>query len=90
MSTVVNVAKVVVLALWAGGLLALFDALSKPFDRAFLIVLMVGIPAHLVEAALFARRRGLGRVRGVDLVNILVFGGPHLMAIKLREEGSRS
>lgn len=86
-SILLSVAKAIVLGLWACGIVTLVRPLSSPFHEIFVAVLVIGVAAHLVEAWLFARKRGGWRnVAKSDLVQILIFGGVQLAAIAVRTE----
>lgn len=85
MSALIVALKGIVLLLWAGAFLTLARPFASPWHEILVALLVFGLPAHVVETWLFARSRGgLANVARADIVQIMVFGAPHLAAIKQR------
>jgi uncharacterized protein YhhL (DUF1145 family) len=85
MSALIFVLKGIVLLLWAGSFVTLVRPFASPVHEILVVLLVVGLPAHVVETWLFARKHGGVRsISRADVVQIMIFGAPHLAAIKLR------
>jgi uncharacterized protein YhhL (DUF1145 family) len=85
MSALISFAKGTVLLLWAGAFVTLARPFPSPLHEILVVLLVLGLPAHVLETWLFARSRGgLAKVRRMDVVQIMIFGAPHLAAIRQR------
>jgi uncharacterized protein YhhL (DUF1145 family) len=85
MSALIVALKGIVLLLWAGSFVTLVRPFASPVHEILVVLLVVGLPAHVLETWLYARKHGgVRHIRRTDIAQIMIFGAPHLAAIKLR------
>lgn len=82
MKLMINGGKLAVIFFWIIVVLNLFDPLVSPFYRMFILFGALSLAAHIVEIFVYRSLIMQSHQHFLTVVNILVFGGFHIMAIK--------